>query len=190
MKYILTALLSVSTLYLFGQNWTSGRPDGHAPIGVMGDHTHSKGEFMFSYRFMHMDMEGLRREGESVSSQDILNEYMITPVAMPVDMHMFGMMYAFTNKLTAMAMIHYIKKDMEHITRAGGMFSTSSSGIGDFKLTALYKIFDSNFKVNAGKAAGAIDLGNDLTDGKYSLIGLTGLMQQGSIENVFSKEIL
>ncbi len=36
------------------------RADGHAPIGVMGDHMHHKGEWMLSYRYMHMDMEGNR----------------------------------------------------------------------------------------------------------------------------------
>ncbi|MEL7113935.1 MAG: transporter, partial [Pseudomonadota bacterium] len=28
----------------------------HAPIGVMADHRHKKGEWMFSYRYMYMDM--------------------------------------------------------------------------------------------------------------------------------------
>lgn len=32
------------------------RPDAHAPIGVLGDHTHKKGELMASYRFMTMEM--------------------------------------------------------------------------------------------------------------------------------------
>ena len=40
--------------------WTSSRPDGHAPIGVMGDHRHEAGEIMFSYRFMYMNMDGSR----------------------------------------------------------------------------------------------------------------------------------
>ena len=32
-------------------------PDDHAPIGVMGDHTHDAGEIMLSYRYMFMPME-------------------------------------------------------------------------------------------------------------------------------------
>ena len=31
-------------------------PDSHAPISVMGDHTHKKNEVMFSYRFMKMQL--------------------------------------------------------------------------------------------------------------------------------------
>ena len=32
----------------------------HGPIGVMGDHRHNKGEWMVSYRYMHMDMQGVQ----------------------------------------------------------------------------------------------------------------------------------
>ena len=56
---ILGILLLVSTPNLAQDNlWNSSRPDGHAPISVMGDHLHKKGEFMLSYRFMQMRMEG------------------------------------------------------------------------------------------------------------------------------------
>ena len=34
--------------------WTSSRPDGHAPIGVMGEHTHEQGEYMLAYRYMRI----------------------------------------------------------------------------------------------------------------------------------------
>jgi len=40
------------------------RPDGHAPIGVMGDHTHEAGEWMLSYRYRLMFMDG-NRDGTS-----------------------------------------------------------------------------------------------------------------------------
>lgn len=56
---ILGAVLLRSNVALGQDNqWTSSRPDGHAPISVMGDHYHKKGELMFSYRFMPMWMEG------------------------------------------------------------------------------------------------------------------------------------
>ncbi len=40
------------------QPWTAARPDGHAPLGVMADHTHEAGEWMLSFRDMHMRMDG------------------------------------------------------------------------------------------------------------------------------------
>ena len=44
---------------------TSKRPDDHAPIGVMRDHIHKKGEIMTSYRFLYMKMKGLRKIGRA-----------------------------------------------------------------------------------------------------------------------------
>lgn len=35
------------------------RPDSYVPLEVMGDHAHGKSEWMLSYRFMAMRMEGL-----------------------------------------------------------------------------------------------------------------------------------
>src|SRR6056297_729110 len=43
------------------------RADGHAPIGVMGDHRHKTGEVMLSYRYMFMDMRGNRTGDDSIS---------------------------------------------------------------------------------------------------------------------------
>ncbi len=124
--------------------WTSGRPDGHAPLGVMGDHTHGGGEFMFSYRFMHMNMDGNRDGTDGVSSSEVVDpnghNFLISPLNMPMGMHMFGMMYAPTGNLTLMAMIPVVSLEMDHATRPGGAFTTNSSGIGDIKVTGLIKL--------------------------------------------------
>ncbi|MEM9926548.1 MAG: transporter [Cyanobacteria bacterium P01_D01_bin.50] len=122
--------------------WSAARPDGHAPIGVMGDHTHKKGEFMFSYRYMFMNMDGNRDGTNSLSNSEVLQDFMVTPVDMTMSMHMFGAMYAVSEDVTLMAMVPYVSKEMEHLTRSGGRFTTNSEGIGDIKTTALYTIFD------------------------------------------------
>ena len=43
----------------------------HAPIAVMGDHVHEKGEVMISYRYMNMDMQGSRLGGDAISDNTI-----------------------------------------------------------------------------------------------------------------------
>lgn len=129
------------------------RPDSHAPIGVMGDHTHPKGEFMLSYRYMHMDMEGNRAGSNSISIEDTLAQFPVSPTVMTMDMHMFGAMYAPTNWLTAMVMVPYIEKDMDHVTRMGGTFTTRTKGVGDVKLSGLISLIntpDHNLHLNAG----------------------------------------
>ena len=44
----------------------------HAPIGVMADHRHAKGEWMLSYRFMRMNMDGNRDGRDSLSPENIV----------------------------------------------------------------------------------------------------------------------
>lgn len=124
--------------------WRAGRPDGHAPIGVMGDHTHEAGEFMFSYRFMRMDMAGNRDGTTDLTPAQVLQQFRVSPTEMTTDMHMLGAMYAPTDELTLSLMASYMFKTMEHVTRMGTRFTTQSDGFGDMRLMGLYKILDQN----------------------------------------------
>lgn len=142
---VLAALLTSTTATLAHAQWTSGRPDGHAPIGVMGDHKHSARELMLSYRYMYMRMEGSRVGTDRVSDASIVDPtgqygYIVTPTNMPMQMHMFGAMYGLTNGVTLMAMLPYLSSSMDHLARSGATFSTASKGIGDFKLSALFDV--------------------------------------------------
>jgi hypothetical protein len=121
--------------------WSSGRPDGHAPIGVMGDHTHAAGEWMLSYRYMVMSMDGNRGRSGTKSLNDVLAEFPVAPTEMLMKMHMFGVMHAPTDDLTLMLMAPYIRKEMEHRTRTDVEFTTRSDGFGDIQLNGLYVLY-------------------------------------------------
>ncbi|NER14532.1 transporter [Leptobacterium flavescens] len=151
MKKIYLAIILLATGMIYAQEnenkdqkWSGSRPDGHAPISVMGDHTHGKGEWMVSYRYMYMNMEDLKLGSDDVPFSAALAEYMVTPTSMPMNMHMLGVMYAPSNRVTLMVMGNYISQEMDHVTRMGGTFTTSSSGIGDTKVSAFYKFFNRN----------------------------------------------
>jgi Putative MetA-pathway of phenol degradation len=132
------------------ERWTSGRPDGHAPIGVMADHTHEAGEVMLSYRFMTMLMDGNRDGTASLTTDEVLADYMVTPVEMPMRMHMIGAMFAPSDRITLMGMVPFRSSDMDHVTRAGGAFTTDASGVGDVSAAAMVVLFDaSRQKVHA-----------------------------------------
>ena len=115
-----------------------------SPAGVMGDHVHHKGSWMFSYTYMTMHMDGMRDGTDDLSNSEVLQDFMVTPTSMDMQMHMFGTMYAVTDDFTLMAMAPWISKDMDHRTRMGVRFSTSSDGIGDVKLSGIYKIYNRN----------------------------------------------
>ena len=143
----------------------------NAPIGVMGDHMHQKGDWMLSYRYMSMHMDGNRVGTDSISPDEIVTTFpnpsgmmpsniRVVPTEMRMDMHMVGAMYAPADWLTLMAMGNYIYKEMDHITfdtgtgtNRIGTFTTASSGIGDTKVTGLIRLYhDSTHHIhmNAG----------------------------------------
>jgi len=112
-RVTLTAALSLSAASIsFAEDLGGNKPvraDTHAPIGVMADHTHNAGEWMFSYRFMRMEMDGNKIGHRSVSPDYIVNNIpnpcgampatlRVVPLKMTMDMHMFGAMYAPTDR--------------------------------------------------------------------------------------------
>lgn len=123
------------------QGWTPGRPDGHAPIGVMGDHVHKKGEWMVSLRAMRMHMDGMRQGTDRLSSAEVIGQgFMVTPTEMDMTMLMAGLMYAPSDNVTLMAMLPYVWNEMDHITGTNVEFTTRSSGISDLRLTGLVPV--------------------------------------------------
>ena len=114
---------------------------------------------MVSYRYMHMNMSGNRDGSDRISPEDVVDpngqNFLISPTDMPMGMHMFGFMYAPADQVTLMLMVPLLSSEMDHITRAGGAFTTSSSGVGDVKLTALVnlaKFGNSRVHLHAGVA--------------------------------------
>ena len=116
----------------------------HAPIGVMGDHMHKKGEWMTSYRYMDMTMEDLYIDDSEVALGDI-SGYMMKPTEMTMKMHMFGLMYAPSDDLTLMIMTNYIENDMTMINNSGVYSDMESNGISDLKLTSIRDISNKGY---------------------------------------------
>lgn len=138
-------------------------PQTYAPVGIMGGHIHEAGGFMFSYRYMDMDMSGNLQGNEEISSDQIAttipNKFSgmpmmpptvrVVPQTMTTKMHMLGFMYAPTDDLTLMLMVNYLERDMLLSTYKGmmgteqlGNFNTKSEGLGDTKLGLLYRLHD------------------------------------------------
>lgn len=142
----------------------------HAPIGVMADHRHEKGEWMLSYRYMYMDMSGNRDGTDSISPDEIAATVSnpnappatlrVVPTDMPMQMHMIGGMYGLTDKITLMAMTNFLANEMDHTTYMGmmgtnvlGEFTTESEGLGDTSIGIIYGLdngSNSHAQVNLG----------------------------------------
>ncbi len=146
-------LENVPVITIYGRTFEESEPDGHAPVGIMGDHVHKEREIMLSYRYKRMKMDGNRDGTTDLSTDEVLGSWMVAPLRMDMEMHMFGAMIGVTDDFTVAPMIPYIRKDMDHINRSGVKFTTKSKGIGDVRLTGLYRILNRekhNVILNAG----------------------------------------
>jgi len=162
---LFTAITLISTLIFSSLSahegpWTAARPDGHAPISVMGDHMHEMGEWMVSYRYMSMNMDGLLKGSNTVAPTMMATGFMpnMLPTEMTMDMHMFGTMYAISNQWTLMGMLNYLDNEMSM-----PMGKMDSSGLGDIKIAGLYDLaqWDSgrrmHLKLGLNLPTGSID---------------------------------
>jgi hypothetical protein len=134
---VLGTLFVCATVLAQQETWTASRPGGHAPIHVMGDHMHAKGELMFSYRFMTMQMQGLLSASSEIQDSEVFKTYMAAPKDMTMNMHMLGAMYAPSDKLTLMVMANYNDSNMQLRSKMNMPFETQSSGFGDVSISGL-----------------------------------------------------
>lgn len=103
-----------------------GRPDSHAPIGVMADHAHGAGEIMLGYRYMFTHDAGMMAGGKSIPNHSVYEyktpageHYTAVPLEMDMHMHMWEIMYAPSDKLTLMLMPSYTEMSMTMESRGG-----------------------------------------------------------------------
>lgn len=188
MKNTLVALFTVcSFATVNAHDWSTSRPDGHAPIGVMGDHTHGKGEWMASYRYMHMAMDGNRSGTRQVSTASVLAAWPVAPMEMTMEMHMLGVMYAPSDKLTLTAMLPYSIISMDHITRTGVRFTTETSGVNDIQLGGLYELgrwdqHAAHLNIGFGLPTGSVDERDRTPAGASSLLPYPMQLGSGTID--------
>jgi len=176
-KLLLTSAFALNTLAFITlhsnsaqahESDTIARPDAHAPIGVMREHVHKEGEFMLSYRYEYMHMDGNRDGTSSVSTADVLADYMVAPTKMPMHMHMVGAMYGLTDNLTLSGMTGFMEKEMDHERRNGTTFKRDTQGITDTKVSALYEFYNDGahrVQFNAGLSLPTGDVNDRKADG-------------------------
>ncbi len=159
------------------------RPDMAPPLGVTGGMNPKQGVFMPSLQYMHMRMDGNRDGTDDVSTAEVLTDFPVAPVDMDVDMLMPGIMYGVTDNISVMAMIPYLWKSMDHVTRMGTEFTTKSDGFGNLRMVGgydVYKTAQHTIKLTAGLSipTGSTDERDDTPAGSNQLLPYP--MQNGS----------
>jgi hypothetical protein len=89
---------------------------------------------MLSYRLRTMRMGPNHIDDDHVSPDRVLTDYVVAPTRMTSTMHMLSGMIGLSESVNAMIMIPVTHRAMTHVTRAGGSFETSATGLGDLTL--------------------------------------------------------
>ncbi|MFC6977517.1 hypothetical protein [Microbulbifer taiwanensis] len=165
-------------------------PEGHAPAGVMADHLHAKGEWMFGYHAMREEYSDVYSGSDKVGAMELgMAGYSMIPTGMTMDMHMLDIMYAVSDDLTLMLMPQYMTMDMSMEMIAGGHGHMGDmhgdhkmgghrhdvSGVGDTVVGGLFRLADTRgYRLHAtlGLSAptGSVDEKN--ADGAFTHYGM------------------
>lgn len=173
-RCLIIVLLGINHLSLTGQSTDA------SPAGIIISHSHPIGGWMLSYNYMRMDMRHNFSRTHRVSDESIWNDYLFSPQDMNMDMHMLMAMHGITGRFSVMVMANYLSSNMTLQALPGsgiphhhsdGSISLSyitshshkTSGLGDFKLWAIYKVLNgqgSSLVVSAGLniPSGKIDI--------------------------------
>lgn len=160
---------------MHGHN-TVARADGHAPAGVMFDHMHGKGSYMFGYNAQRLKQTGAYYTGENkVDMTD--SGYMAWGKEHDMTMHMLHFMYGVTDNLTLTVMPMYMKMDMDMQNAQGRTGSHGTEGWGDTIIAASGKLYQSADKkhdvmATLGLSAPTGSYKETLSSGRYQPYGM------------------
>ena len=144
-KSLLVAMLLVVAPPLAGQDeavWSSKRPDGIAPLGVLGTRMLDQGAFEFTYGFSKLNSKGVWFQTDSLRLDETLEFYDVAPLALENLTHRFGFAYAPAPDFTVSANMSVTQRRREQFTAAGVFYVTDVQEIGDLEISGLYNVFD------------------------------------------------
>jgi hypothetical protein len=125
--------------------------DKHAPAGLMGEHIHKPGEWMFEYKYMSMYMDGNQAGTRSISDAQTFGfdgtNMGATPTNMTMEMHMIHIMYGWKENVTLYIMPMLTSLTMDHLRGPNAAvpfskFTTHNSGFADLRMGALWRIYE------------------------------------------------
>lgn len=122
--------------------WSSQRPDGHAPLGVVDDRALMGGEVQFSYTFSQINNKGVWFLNDSLTLEETLEFYQVAPIALDHRVHDLGISYGVTDDLTLSARLDYQQREREQITADGVFYITEANDLGDLEFSTLFRFYD------------------------------------------------
>jgi hypothetical protein len=189
-RYICSAAITLLALTLLSagvraNKWRLARPDGRAPVGVVGADVVEEGAWRISYRFAYCGRDGLRVDTRDADVDEVLADYQVAPLRSTHAMHLIDGLYAVREWLVIEAVLPLLDQHMTQRSRSGDEYETRSSGLGDLRTTALLKVYDegdvyAHFEFGVSMPTGSIDEMDQTPQSAPDEILLPYTMQLGS----------
>lgn len=147
----------------------------HPPAGVSAAHTIHAGHIALGYAYQNTRYDQLRNRRERISAPELIatTGYTSAPSRAEMERHDIALMYAPLERVTLMATLPILVKEMRNQT-ATGVFTTRASGVGDLKLTAIARFMKRDFErtfvdLELGAPTGSIRASDDTPFGRERL---------------------
>lgn len=147
-KSLLVAVLLTIATPLAGQEapveWTLGRPDGQAPIGVLDGQMLRKHQVLVGYRFVQTNSKGLWAANDSLTLDQSLQQFPYAPRTMVNETHELTLAFAPSSTLTLSAHMTYSQRtrDVWYSQNSTLYYQrTHVNELGDLAVSALYSVF-------------------------------------------------
>jgi hypothetical protein len=150
--------------------WTSARPDGHAPAGVKTDFTLGGGELCVGYRYSPEKFRGTLPGTQEISDVEVLDFF--TVALLTHDRWTGELDVRFGLGITTVeASVPWVRNEILNET-ATGFFESRSEFIGDISIRGLFDILEGDeYRLNLTLGA----------TGKISKRGTTATLPRGGV---------
>ena len=140
---LLASLLTTAPALAQTSRWTSERPDGHAPAGVMSDFLILNRELYVGFRFYQEQFRGTSSGTVPISSDEVLDFFSVAPLTLDKETVEVDLRLGLWDFVTWQASMPFTQAEMLSTTDAV-FFETSSRTYGDVSIRGLFDVLEMN----------------------------------------------
>ena len=140
---LLASLLTTAPVLAQTARWTSERPDGHAPAGVMADFLILDRNLYAGVRFYQEQFRGTSVGTVPISSEEVLDFFSVAPLILDKEIAEVELRLGLFGFVTLEASMPFTQAEMLSTTDAV-FFETSSRTYGDVSIRGLFNVLEMN----------------------------------------------
>ncbi len=138
---LLASLLTTTPALAQAPMWTSERPDGHAPAGVMSDFLILNRELYVGIRFSSDRFSGTNLGTVPISAAEVLNFFTVAPLTLQKETAEVDLRLGLFGFVTLEGSMPFTQATMLNTTDVA-LFETSSQTYGDVSVRGLFNLLE------------------------------------------------